>query len=111
MALYDFHARMYDPVIGRWLVPDPAEQHYSLYLAMGNNPMSMVDSDGMWAGKQILVILIFNDRQSGHLLNHLPTFLPVQLLYQLPFPVGPVDNRAVLKFALCCASMQTEHFL
>jgi hypothetical protein len=50
MELYDFHARMYDPVIGRWLVPDPAEQHYSLYLAMGNNPMSMVDPDGMWAG-------------------------------------------------------------
>jgi hypothetical protein len=50
MALYDFHARMYDPVIGRWLVPDPAEQHFSLYLAMGNNPMSMVDPDGMWAG-------------------------------------------------------------
>ncbi len=50
IALYDFHARMYDPTLGRWLVPDPAEQHYSLYLAMGNNPMSMVDPDGMWAG-------------------------------------------------------------
>ncbi len=48
LDLYDFHARMYDPVIGRWLVPDPAAQHFSLYLAMGNNPVSNTDPNGLW---------------------------------------------------------------
>ncbi len=41
-----FELRMYDPVIGRWLSTDPAEQYASPYLAMGNNPMSRVDPDG-----------------------------------------------------------------
>lgn len=46
LALYDFHARMYDPATGRWLVPDPAEQFHNPYLAMANNPVSYVDPDG-----------------------------------------------------------------
>ena len=49
LELYDFHARMYDPTLGRWLVPDPANQHFSLYLAMGNRPIQSIDPDGMWA--------------------------------------------------------------
>jgi RHS repeat-associated protein len=46
LALYDFHARMYDPATGRWLVPDPAAQFANPYLAMGNNPVVSVDPDG-----------------------------------------------------------------
>ncbi|MGF1564744.1 MAG: RHS repeat-associated core domain-containing protein [Flavobacteriales bacterium] len=49
LALCDFHARMYDPATGRWLVPDPAEQFANPYLAMGNNPVSYIDPDGEWA--------------------------------------------------------------
>ncbi|MFW5700664.1 MAG: RHS repeat domain-containing protein, partial [Cyclobacteriaceae bacterium] len=41
-----FEARMYDPVIGRWMSVDPARQHFSPYLSMGNNPISRVDPDG-----------------------------------------------------------------
>ena len=47
LNLYDFHARQYDPVLGRWHVPDPVMQHASPYLAMGNNPVSMVDPAGL----------------------------------------------------------------
>jgi hypothetical protein len=36
----------YDPVICRWLVPDPMAQHYSLYEAMSNNPIRFTDPDG-----------------------------------------------------------------
>lgn len=46
---YDFGSRMYDPSIGRWHVIDPqAESFYSYspYMAMGNNPIMMVDPDG-----------------------------------------------------------------
>lgn len=41
-----FEAREYDPVIGRWMVVDPARQFYSPYLSMGNNPVGNVDPDG-----------------------------------------------------------------
>ncbi len=41
-----FELREYDPIIGRWLSPDPAEQHWSPYLAMGNNPVNYADPDG-----------------------------------------------------------------
>jgi hypothetical protein len=37
---------MYDPGIARWLSPDPKDQYFSAYLAMGNNPISMIDPDG-----------------------------------------------------------------
>jgi RHS repeat-associated protein len=41
-----FELREYDPVIGRWLVPDPMGQHWSPYMAMGNDPVNNVDPDG-----------------------------------------------------------------
>jgi RHS repeat-associated protein len=41
-----FEARMYDAVTGRWLAVDPQHQYHSPYLAMGNNPVMMVDPDG-----------------------------------------------------------------
>jgi len=44
-----FELRMYDPVIGRWLSPDPYGQFNSPYLAMGNDWAGRVDPDGGWA--------------------------------------------------------------
>jgi RHS repeat-associated protein len=41
-----FELREYDPIIGRWLVPDPKRQYWSPYVAMGNNPVNLVDPDG-----------------------------------------------------------------
>jgi len=43
---YDFHARQYDASLGRWFGVDPQNQFHSPYLAMGNNPVMMVDPDG-----------------------------------------------------------------
>ncbi|MDD2963547.1 MAG: DNRLRE domain-containing protein [Bacteroidales bacterium] len=45
-----FEAREFDSRLGRWMVPDPARQHWSPYLGMGNNPVSRVDPDGMRDG-------------------------------------------------------------
>ncbi len=54
LDMYDFHARMYDPVLGRWHAPDPMNQYDSPYTAMGNNPVTTIDPDGMlgipWGG-------------------------------------------------------------
>jgi RHS repeat-associated protein len=46
---YDFEARNYDPQIGRWHVPDPVAQYPSPYIGMGNNPVSLIDPDGLAA--------------------------------------------------------------
>jgi RHS repeat-associated protein len=42
----DFDLRMYDSDIARWFVPDPMNQHFSPYLAMGNDPISSFDPTG-----------------------------------------------------------------
>ncbi|GIL24267.1 MAG: hypothetical protein BroJett042_27800 [Bacteroidota bacterium] len=41
-----FELREYDPIIGRWLVPDPMRQYWSPYAAYGNNPVNIVDPRG-----------------------------------------------------------------
>ncbi|MEM9024544.1 MAG: RHS repeat-associated core domain-containing protein, partial [Bacteroidota bacterium] len=41
-----FDLRMYDARLGRWMAPDPYEQHFSPYLAMSNNPISFFDPNG-----------------------------------------------------------------
>lgn len=41
-----FTLRNYDPRMARWMNPDPMGQYYSPYLAMGNNPVLMVDPTG-----------------------------------------------------------------
>ena len=47
-GFYAFSLRHYDARLGKWLSPDPYEQHWSPYLAMSNNPVSFVDPDGGW---------------------------------------------------------------
>jgi RHS repeat-associated protein len=46
--MYDFGSRMYDAAVGRWFNPDPRNQFYSPYLAMGNNYIVFADPDGEW---------------------------------------------------------------
>lgn len=41
-----FQLRLWDARIGRWLTTDPAGQHASPYMGMGNNPITRVDPDG-----------------------------------------------------------------
>jgi RHS repeat-associated protein len=49
LEMYDFHARHYDPQLGRWFAPDPAEQFSNPYLGIANNPVNFVDPDGEFA--------------------------------------------------------------
>lgn len=44
--LYNFHARLYDPTLGRFFQTDPMSQYPSPYIYAGNSPFSLVDPDG-----------------------------------------------------------------
>lgn len=49
IGLYNFHARFYDPSIGRFYQFDPKEQYFSPYKYAGNSPISMIDPNGEFA--------------------------------------------------------------
>ena len=46
VALYNFGARMYDPLLRRFLSPDPARQFPSPYVFAANNPLTVTDPTG-----------------------------------------------------------------
>jgi large repetitive protein len=51
-GLYNFHARLYDPLLRRFFAPDLRGQYASPYLFLGNDPLNMVDPSGsisLWA--------------------------------------------------------------
>ncbi len=49
-GLYNYGARMYDPMLARFYAADPAGQHPSPYLYAGNDPVNQVDPTGAISG-------------------------------------------------------------
>ena len=49
LALYDFGARFYNPVLGRWFNMDPKLQYANPYLFCSNNPVLYIDQNGEFA--------------------------------------------------------------
>ena len=60
LNLMDFHARQYDPLLGRFMSYDPAGQFASGYVGMGNNPVMGVDPDGQFVFTAIALGMIIN---------------------------------------------------
>ena len=48
-SLYHFNARYYDPVVGRFLTPDPAWQYDSPYIFGADDPLGHIDPDGRFS--------------------------------------------------------------
>ncbi|MEZ5045776.1 MAG: RHS repeat-associated core domain-containing protein [Chitinophagaceae bacterium] len=61
---YNFDARQYDPLIGRFTSIDPAGQYASGYVGMGNNPVSLVDPTGMYT------LNTGNYKRCGDIISH-----------------------------------------
>jgi RHS repeat-associated protein len=49
----DFALRNYDPQIARWVQQDPYQQFASPYVALGGDPVNMVDPSGGWSATGI----------------------------------------------------------
>ena len=68
LNLMDFHARQYDPLLGRFMSYDPASQFASGYTGMGNNPVATIDPDGRVAMLPFLLVsaaLMYNTYRSA----------------------------------------------
>ncbi|XP_039447648.1 uncharacterized protein LOC120426909 [Culex pipiens pallens] len=55
-GLYNYHARLYDPELGRFYQTDPKEEYPSPYKYAGNSPVMMTDPDGELALTVVCVI-------------------------------------------------------
>ena len=53
----DYGARCYNKLNGRWLSQDPLQQYHSPYVFCGNNPIRLVDLDGMEARDSTRVMI------------------------------------------------------
>jgi len=53
VGLYYFEARYYDPMLGRFISPDPVRWNTNPYDYCANNPIMLVDPEGQWPFEDI----------------------------------------------------------
>lgn len=69
LGLYDFGARYYDPLLGRWFNIDPALQLINPYLFCGNCPIMFIDKDGEFFWLLVGIGAVFGAYMGGAAAN------------------------------------------
>ncbi len=71
-GVYDFGARYYNPLYGRWFAQDPEKQHPNPYIYCGNNPVMKIDPNGMkWRYPRVMEHIINSIQKK---LNQIKTY-------------------------------------
>lgn len=84
ISLYNYHARQYDPTLGRFLTPDPAHQYPSPYIYTGNNPVNYLDK----TGKESILYVVDNKSSRDAVINR-----SIATLAKSTFPGGAIVEK------------------
>ena len=87
-----FELRMYDGRVGRWMTMDLYDEFYSPYLAMSNDPINKVDSDG--GRTEDFAILLDPKAAGGH--GHMASIIQDENGKYYYVSMGPTGNAGNL---------------
>ena len=82
----DYGARMYDRERGRWLSQDPLQQYHSPYVFCGNNPIRLIDLDGIESTSVMIPPVIVYPSEDGEGGGHSNSF------WRSPIPGYSLDE-------------------
>ena len=96
LGLYDFHARYYNPALGRWFNPDPMNQFINPYTYCLNNPIMYTDPDGKIVWFVPVIIGAAIGAYSGGVMANDGNFNPVKWDYNSGRTWGYMISGAVV---------------
>ena len=104
----DYGAQMYDRERGRWLTQDPLQQYHSPYVFCGNNPIRLIDLDGMEARDSTSVmippVIVYPSEDgegSGHSNSFWWSLIPGYSLYEAYEAFSDGEYKSGFKNGLC----------
>ena len=98
----DYGARMYNPVTGSWLSPDPlADKYTSLtqYNYCGNDPVNRIDPDGLKIWEFVNGKFVFKGDSDQDIVQYKPSSIEgISENKSISFPLGTIDGNHSFKY-------------